>query len=264
MAKRCPNCNYLNDESAVYCTECGKKIEAGQQADQRAHNPNDPLLQYPDSTPVSQKKSISPVIIVLGSVLLFFLLLGTFMGFILPNLIVDNNYQPPTETYPEGFHPPTDYFTLDASTLDYADESTMKDFSFADGWKTMSSSAKRITDFESILGFWKAVMITDPENESEEGTSYDYFSIEIYGMPEDARVTVHWNCRLIEKTGEEQELRGSRAGLEGTFQNGAVFAENANGIEITDFWLDGNKEYAVGRFMWTNGTIGYIGLVRGE
>lgn len=184
------------------------------------------------------------------------------MIFVLPDLIVDRNYQPPTETYPEGFQPPADYYTLDLSTLAYGDENTMKDFSYTDGWKTMSPSARRMTDFASVLGFWKAVMITDPGNESTEGTSYDYFNVEIYGMEEDARVVVNWNRRVIEKTGEEEDLIGGRGGLSGTFQNGSVTAQNGNRIEITDFWSDGDKEYAVGRFTWTNGTVGTVGLVR--
>ena len=272
MSKLCPNCKYQNEDSASFCQNCGTKLDGGQQAaatanqsQKQAVDPNDPYRYYPGYTPpqpASKKQTLRTVGIIAGVVVLLFVLFGAFMIFVLPDLIVDRNYQPPTETYPEGFQPPADYYTLDMSTLAYGDENTMKDFSYTDGWKTMSPSAKRITDFASVLGFWKAVMITDPENESAEGTSYDYFNVEIYGMEEDARVVVNWNRRVIEKTGEEEDLIGGRGGLNGTFQNGSVTAENGNRIEITDFWSDGDKEYAVGRFTWTDGTIGTVGLVR--
>ena len=272
MSKLCPNCKYQNEDSASFCLNCGTKLDGVQQAaapanqsQKQANDPNDPYRYYPGYTPpqpVTKKQTIRTVAIIIGAIVLFFVLLGAFLIFVMPNLIVDRNYKPPTETYPEGFQPPADYFTLDVSTLDYGDENTMKDFSYTDGWKTMSPSAKRMTDFASVLGFWKAVMITDPANESAEGTSYDYFNVEIYGMEEDARVIVNWNRRVTEKTGEEEDLLGGRGGLDGTFQNGSLTAQNGNRIEITDFWSDGDTEYSVGRFTWTDGTIGTIGLVR--
>ena len=271
MAKVCPNCNYRNEDAAAFCLNCGTKLDGAQQAAQPANpapqqaNPNDPYAYYPGYTPpppVTKKQVAKTVIIVIASVVLFFVLLGAFLIFVMPNLIVDKDYHPPVETYAEGFTPPTDYYTLDASTLTYGDEATMADFSVTDGWKTMSPNAARMTDYDSVLGYWKAVMITDPENESAEGTSYDYFNVEIYGMAEDARIIINWNRRVIEKTGEEQELRGGRAGLNGTFQNGSLSVENGNRIEITDFWSDGDKEYAVGQFTWSDHTVGELGLVR--
>ncbi len=267
MSILCPDCGYQNEEGAAFCLNCGARLNGGQQPPQPANDPKDPYRYFPGYTPpepVSKKKTARIVGIVAGAVVLFFVLLGAFLIFVMPNLIVDRNYQRPTETYAEGFHPHADYDSLDLSDLDYGDENTMQDFSFTDGWKTMSPSAKRMTDFESVLGFWKAVMVTDPGNESEEGTSYDYFNVEIYGMAEDARVIVNWHRRVIEKTGEEQSLTGGRGGFDGTYKNGSVTAENGNRIEITDFWADGDREYAVGKFTWTDKTVGYIGLVRNK
>ena len=271
MSKFCPNCGYQNEDSAKFCMSCGTKLDnapAPVQPNQQA-NPNDPYRYYPGYQPTgapaqpTSKKTIAKVIgIIVGIFALIFILLVVFFVFIMPNMIVDRNYQRPTETYAEGYAPPADYYELDLSTLEYGDENTMKDFSCTDGWTTLSSSAQRMTDYESVLGFWKAVMITDPENETEEGTSYDYFNVEIYGMAEDAGVIINWNRRVIKKTGEEPEVRGGRAGLTGTFKNGSLTAENSNIIEITDFWSDGNQEYAVGKFTWTNGSTGYLGLVR--
>ncbi len=270
MSKFCPNCGYQNEESAKFCLSCGAKLDsaASEPADQQKQQEfrtDDPYRYFPGYQPPqpTSKKTIAKVIgIVIGVFVLIFALLVVFFVFIMPNMIVDKNYQRPTESYPEGYHPHVDYYDLDLSTLDYGDENIMKDFSYTDGWKTMSSSASRITDFESTLGFWKAVMITDPENETEEGTSYDYFNVEISGMADDTYVVVNWNRRVFEKTGEEQDVKGGRAGFSGTFKNGSVTVESGNSIVLTDFWTDTNTEYAVGKFTWLNGSTGYIGLTR--
>lgn len=274
MSKLCPNCGYQNEESAKFCLSCGARLDCTaseptampvDRQTQQEFQTDDPYRYYPGYQPPqpTSKKTIAKVIgIVIGVFVLIFILLTVFVVFIMPNMIVDKNYQRPTESYPEGYHPHADYYDLDLSTLDYGDENTMKDFSYTDGWITMSSSAQRVTGFESTLGFWKAVMITDPENKTEEGTSYDYFNVEISGMAEDTYIVVNWNRRVIEKTGEEQDIKGGRAGLSGKFTNGSVTAENGNKIEMTDFWTDGNTDYAVGKFTWLNGSTGYIGLIR--
>ena len=267
MANFCPNCGVQNEEGAAFCINCGARLDA--QPDTRPAQPvlrpdyeAEVLNQYYQTHPQKKSRPWLTIGIIIGVILLIFVLLGIFVIFIMPGMIVDKNYQRPTETYAEGYTPHADYDTLDLSTLDYGDEDIMKEFSYTDGWTTLSSSAQRITDYDSVLGFWKAVMITDPDNESDEGTSYDYFNIEIYGMDEDAGVIINWDRRVIEKTGEVSEFRGSRAGLSGTFKNGSLTVENSNIIEITDFWSDGDKEYAVGTFTWTNGSTGYLGLVR--
>ena len=268
----CPNCGSQNEEGSMFCIECGARLD-GQSGAPNAQAPTQSFYQgdnqqyqyYPNySQYASQSKPKTGKIIgiTIGIIVLFFVLLGAFLIFVMPKLIVDENYKPPVESHPEGYHEHTDYSDIDRSTLPYGDENIMKDFSYTDGWKNMSSSAKRMTDFESTLGFWKAVMITDPENESEEGTSYDYFNVEISGLPDDTFVIFNWNRRVIESTGEEMDLKASAGGLTGTFKNGSINAENGNMVELTDFWSDGNKEYAVGKFTWTNNSVGYIGLIR--
>ena len=271
MSNFCPNCGNQIEEGSVFCINCGAKLDAQQNSQtdtpsQSYYQPDNQQYQYfpnyPQYIPQAKLKTGKIIGITVGIIVLFFVLLGAFLIFIMPKMIVNENYKPPVESHQEGYNEHTDYYDIDWSSLQYGDENIMKDFSCTDGWKNMSSSAKRMTDFEGVLGFWKAVMITDPENESEEGTSYDYFNVEIYGLPDDASVIFNWNRRVIKSTGEKMDLKASAGGFTGTFKSGSIEAENGNKVELTDFWSDGNKEYAVGKFTWTNNSVGYIGLVR--
>lgn len=163
----------------------------------------------------------------------------------------------------EEYYPQDDYNTLVPSKLSYADESIAKNFT-VDGWTTSSpSSGTRDTEFSSVVGYWKAVMISDPEGVSEDGKFIDYFNVEIYGSPSNASVTVNWNTRIMEKTGEVQDLLGGRGGHDGKFSNGTISASrDRNSITLTDFWTDGNTQYALGRYTWPDKTEGYVGLIR--
>lgn len=268
MSNCCPNCGYQLEDEAVFCINCGARLDGQpdtrpsqtvQQPDYQAEM----LNRYYQSQPEKKSRTGLIVGLIIGGVILLFVLLGVFVIFIMPGIIVSpGNTDRPTETYAEGYYPAADYRDIDWNSLDYGDENTMKDFSYTDGWSSMSPSAKRITDFDSVVGFWKGVMVTDPENETEEGKSFDYFNVEISGSADDTFAIINWDRRVIEKTGEKLELRGSQGGFSGTFTNGSLKAENGNIIELTDFYSDGGKEYAVGKFIWTGGSTGYIGLVR--
>ena len=162
----------------------------------------------------------------------------------------------------EKYYPADDYMKLESSKLDYADESDARDFSVS-GWKSMSSSSKKtITDFGSVVGYWKAVMISDPEGESDEGMFTDYFNVEISGSASETSVIFNWHRRIMSNTGEELELTSIRGGHEGSFSNGSISASGYNSISLTSFWSDGGKQYAYGKYTWSDGIEGYIGLVR--
>jgi len=271
MSAVCPKCGTIGEEGALFCIKCGTRLDGGQNAQPQNTGSQsiDPQYRYypnfPQQEQPSKKKTGLTIGIVIGAVILFFVLLGSFMIFVLPDLIANpDNYSRPTESHPEGYHTHADYSKISWSELPYGDEDVMKDFSYTDGWKTMTGSAKRIYDFESIVGFWKAVMITEPEKISGTGASYDYFNVEIYGMADDANMIFNWDRRVDVSTGKTETLRGAGTKYSGTFKNGAISAENGNIAELTSFWTDGDKQYAVGKFTWSNGEIGYIGLVRGK
>lgn len=162
----------------------------------------------------------------------------------------------------DGYHAPDDHMELDPSTLSYADENDLNIFSVKDGWTGLSASAQRITDFDEVCGYWRAVMISDPESEKDDGMFTDLFNAEIAGSTEDVKVVFNWNRRIMSKSGEELNLIATRGGHNGTFSDGTVTAEGSNKIELTDFWTDGNTQYASGSYTWSDGTKGFIGLIR--
>ncbi len=168
-----------------------------------------------------------------------------------------------SEDSSEEYYPPDDYMTLKADELDYADEAIAQNFS-VDGWNgTSPSSGNRSTEFSSVVGYWKAVMISDPESKTKEGTFIDYFNVEISGSPSKTSVTFNWNDRYYEESGNTENYLSIRAGHEGTFSNGSISASRDDtSIVLTDFWSDGEHQYAIGKYTWPDKAEGYIGLIR--
>ena len=257
MAKLCPNCGHQNDDGVKFCINCGARTDG--QPDTR-HDPSQPQSGYPSYPPYSAqppKKKTGFLIGVIAAVL--------FMTSIAVVVILANSPKKPDKTpeptYAEGYYPQADDNSLDPSALEYGDEHIAEKFSYTEGWTEMSPSAKRMTDFSDAVGFWKAVMLSDPENETEDGAFNDYFNVEISGSADDTFVTFNWNRRVTESTGEVLDLK-SNSGYSGTFSNGSITAENNGTVTITDFWSDNGTEYAVGKYTWHDGTAGYIGLIR--
>ena len=153
------------------------------------------------------------------------------------------------------------YIDLESAALDYADENDAKNFSYQRGWVNLSPSAQKITEYGMLTGYWKAVMISDPED-LKGGMFTDYFNVEISGAPDAVAVVFNWNRRVTEATGEVEDLKSARGGHEGSFSDGVITADSTNRLQLTDFRSFKGKEYAVGEYLWADGTQGYIGLIR--
>ena len=167
-----------------------------------------------------------------------------------------------TSSKSSDYHKPDDYMRLEPKNLEYGDEEMLSNFSYKTGWKDLSDSAEKVSDFSSVTGYWKAVMISDPDSEKPDGKFTDLFNVEIAGSSDETSVIFNWGRRLMDKTGEELDLRGTRGGHTGTFTDGAINAKGSNSIELTDFRSDNGINYAVGKYKWSDGTEGYIGLMR--
>lgn len=140
----------------------------------------------------------------------------------------------------DGYYVPDDYMELDPYVLSYTDNNDLNNFFVENGWTTLSASAQCITDFMTVCGYWRAVMISDPENEKSDGMFTDLFNAEIAGSKDDVKVFFNWKRRIMSKIGEELDLVATRGGHNGTFSDGTIIADGSNKIELTDFWTDGN------------------------
>lgn len=259
----CPKCGYENENGAKFCINCGATI------DERSNHASEPMYRssaseeyaFPASDLQTPGKSQRGLIIgiLLGIVAVIVVIVVVLIKILFPSGDEPVKVEP---THPAGYHAPLSYDYTDPSTLEYGDEETIKDFSYTDGWTTLSDSAVRLYDFDDAVGFWKAVMISDPENTTEEGEWIDYFNVEIYGAKEEASVIFNWDHRVTSSTGEDLKLRGGSV-YNGTFSDGVLTAAEHNGVvTITDFWSDNGTQYAVGTYIWSDGSIGYIGLIR--
>ena len=146
------------------------------------------------------------------------------------------------------------------STSDKAGIMDAEGYSWDKGWTYLSSNAKQISDYSLLTGGWKATMITDPF-ELMDSYATDYFNVSFSGSATSAKVTMNWGLRILKSVGTVDDT-GSTSSMAGKFSGGKLTAVGSGSIEITGFFYDNGKEFAVGTYTWPDGVIGYIGLIR--
>lgn len=170
----------------------------------------------------------------------------------------------PTEA-PEPVTPKKKSPFPDSSTMSTNEKAGLRDsegFSWKEGWTYLSSNKQVINDFSALKGGWKAVMISDPQNKRE-GMFTDYLNVEISGTDIDTVVTLKWRERLMSNSGGSViDVSGYDSNLAGSFLGGEIEAVGSGKITLTDFYYDNGKEFAEGKYIWTDGVEGYIGLIR--
>ncbi len=148
------------------------------------------------------------------------------------------------------------------STSAFATEDDINNYSWENGWSTMSPQAESIDSFDTVTGGWRAVMVTDPL-ELLDCYSTDNMNIDISGSPDSATITFNSNKRRFHKNGEVLNLSGEHPSFQGSFTDGSIYAASRSGsVKLDHFYIDGDKEYALGVYTFPSGEIGYIGMVR--
>ena len=155
----------------------------------------------------------------------------------------------------------------DASEMSTDDSAGSKDaygFSWEGGkpkWTNLSQNAVEIEDLKYLTGGWKATIITDPENERGICCA-DYMNINISGSDEAVNLTMKWDKRYFKNKGKTIDVGDKDSVLKGHYSGGEVSVTGAGNVLLDGFWYDGGKEYAVGTYVWPDGAVGYIALVR--
>lgn len=147
------------------------------------------------------------------------------------------------------------------STNEKASKSEMEQYDWEKGWKNMSKSAVRITDFSAVTGGWKGVIITDPFELMDAYTT-DLVNVSISGSASDVKISMSWGTRYFNSTGKSVETKSTPSSFSGTFSKGSVVTVGSGKLEITSFYYDNGREYAIGVYTWPDGLVGYVGLTR--
>ena len=154
---------------------------------------------------------------------------------------------------------------LSMSTAAYATLADIEGFSIAGGtgtWTQLPPDAARITDFTAVTGGWKAYMLTDPDNVRDSMVE-DFFNIHISGDAAATTVTFDWYWRHFPTTDEGFDDTATPDGVfTGSWDGSGIHATGPEPVDLTGFWAVGEKEYAVGTFMWQDGVTAVIGLIR--
>ncbi len=122
-------------------------------------------------------------------------------------------------------------------------------------------NAEKITDFGSVTGSWKAMLYLDPGNENGR-ESIRLFNVFIDAGQEAPEMTVSWYAVYWfedDASYSEEDCPGIL--LTGAWSDGRFSLTGDAEVDITDFYRQNGKEYAVGS--WNDdGTEGYLALVR--
>ena len=145
---------------------------------------------------------------------------------------------------------------------DYPSLADVQDFKFnvqtgKHNW-SLPSSAVKLDEVSSVLGGWKAYMLTD---DGDDVTKH-LFNINISASQNGTKLVCTWYYVLLGSENKTQDDNTPPSTFNGSWSDGTITATGPGKITLKDFYYDGSKEYAVGEFMWPDGTTAAIALVR--
>lgn len=148
------------------------------------------------------------------------------------------------------------------STSDYPSLADVQDFKFnvqtgKHNW-SLPSSAVKLDEVSSVLGGWKAYMLSADGAD----TTKHLFNINISASQNGAKLVCTWYYVLLGSDNKTQDDNTPPSTFNGSWSDGTITATGSGKITLKDFYYDGSKEYAVGDFMWPDGTSAAIALVR--
>lgn len=116
------------------------------------------------------------------------------------------------------------------------------------------SGAKRLTSLGDVTGGWKAYLFDDSMER--------LLNANIDVGQSAVTVTLDWYYVREGKTGKSFKDDTSNSKFSGKFDGGMLDATGSGRITLAAFWQQGDRQYAVGSFIWPDGTTGTIALVR--
>ena len=124
----------------------------------------------------------------------------------------------------------------------------------------MYADAARITDPGEVLGEWKAYILYDPENMTEESCEM-LFKLNISVGQYDIELLCDWYySRYFSK--EEPEYEEGSTHYRGSWDNGAISATGSGTMNLNGFYEKDGRQYGLGTMNSKNGVPAVIVLVR--
>ena len=120
---------------------------------------------------------------------------------------------------------------------------------------------QKLTDFNEVTGGWKAYMKTDPDNQFGSMMEH-YLNVSISGSAVSSKLTFQWNYSFINAAGQGYDDNSPDSTFVGAWQDGGIEAIGPGRVNMTDFYYESGREYAVGSMMWPDGVPAAIVLIR--
>ena len=117
----------------------------------------------------------------------------------------------------------------------------------------MPSGAKRLTSLGDVTGGWKVYLYG--------GGMERLLSANIDVGQSAVTITLDWYY-VRDSTGKSFEDDTPNSKFSGKFDGGALEATGSGKINLATFWQQDGHQYAFGSFMWADGSISDIALVR--
>lgn len=250
--KYCKYCGKEVSDDADFCRHCGKRLvsEEKEALEQQVSR------EY-DSAPKPKKKrrALKAILIVALAVILAFVGLVVWIKL-------------HTNIPPEKGDPPTleTAVTTTTTTDATADSASATMDKGADGFAWLNvdnpsaskpSSAEAVSDFETLRGEWKCVLVFDPVG-SNTARTRDYADLSINGAEENFAVILDWDYyddgfEKVDQSESEDTV------LNGQWNEGELTTTGDCAMNVTFFSVDGNL-YGIGTMEAVTGATGTVAL----
>lgn len=267
----CQNCGKKIEDDANFCEFCGGKVStATASAPVRTVSSH-----HPASEPYSYKKdgrrersgktnlplSIGLVVLALAAAVLLWkggvLDFGKGKG----TPVVQSGSGPETQGSGGTAQPETR--TPSGADLSTGERPTWEEFRWylddvqKNGvWK----DAVQFTDFDQMLGSWKAYIVYDPYHNMD-SYAEEILNVELTGSAAEAHAVmdwyiIYWGEEPYDVSTEEDSI------FSGSYENGEWYLTGSGNIIISQFYIHEGKQYAFGSLLTPDGVIADLVLMR--
>lgn len=284
----CKKCGKPIDTGAVFCGQCGEKIEAAKPinpaeipADEYRRRTNATDISRSSQEPTKKKTSWLGFASIASSVF--------FTGMCIFNFFKssdggDTNHQTKvvatSNVAKQNISKPNNSSTTKKTVKGTAKTTMAKSYNTKGRPKIddfvwtntvmkngVWNSAIKVTAFKDIIGTWKCMNTYDPENKAG-NYCRDISNVTISGTERNVKVYYDWYKIFYNGEPPQDMTKGPKTTLTGTYQKGStgkfelVATSKGTRFAVDKFYIYNGKQYAIGTILVADGTIGNVTMVR--